>query len=705
MNTTFILLLIFLLTSCTGDHSRTPASNEGCQDDGKGCNFLIIGHRGAPYIEAENTLKSFQESMYRGGNALEIDVNITRDGHVIVMHDRHPNELIALARQAGLEGLKYIPSVPNIGNSKRTYVEELSLDEIREDYGYAISKGILGDIFFSNEKIEDVVIPTLQEFGEWSKDYKELEAVFVDIKVGEEQEELALEIANQVSQFLLPQHYRIYLMSPHQSIYEVMDRYVKQNNPKGMRALLDLEKSGAMKHINQLFLNRISMGMTPFKSWKKYLKEIEELTTYRFQPGSPPLYPIIAWTIDDDFMLYKLVQEEVDGIITNRPRRLARLIKRHFKDYSMASKMIAACYHDYHDSGDGKWKFCASGKAIEPFAPIELDDLRRWACKEDNVSGIVTDLLGCGAIGDKVEVVFEDELEDNSLSNIWYRPDGKVVVAKAHQDFGDDQIPFILNYKQKRCMDGVLNYNCEYLVQVLYLDPKSNKYESIQVKKKIQDGSFTVFSSAPVGTKKLLVVMTEVDGSEKKSTGKMEISLHDGAKNTISTKDKTFKGEITLQTFDYQSMKLNHAARESFSIDFKQKSCNDGFLNYDCEYRIQVKAVDAYGNELALKNYYKDFDSSFTFFSTMPEKTKELKIRLDEIDGGEIHSSGKAYGEVRIPVKHGSFKKIRSIDSTFKGELVLKMFDYDETRDHSEGINGFTPHNVKNKKVDTDESE
>jgi len=71
------LFIFFLLVSCSAEIARAPANKDQCQDDGTGCDFLIIGHRGAPYIEAENTLKSFEESMLRGGNALEIDVNIT----------------------------------------------------------------------------------------------------------------------------------------------------------------------------------------------------------------------------------------------------------------------------------------------------------------------------------------------------------------------------------------------------------------------------------------------------------------------------------------------------------------------------------------------------------------------------------------------------------------------------------------------------
>ena len=48
---------------------------------------LISGHRGAKGLHPENTLGSFQRALDCGVDYLECDVRLTRDGHVLVMHD------------------------------------------------------------------------------------------------------------------------------------------------------------------------------------------------------------------------------------------------------------------------------------------------------------------------------------------------------------------------------------------------------------------------------------------------------------------------------------------------------------------------------------------------------------------------------------------------------------------------------------------
>ena len=48
---------------------------------------LIVGHRGARGIAPENTLASFQMAIDIGVDAIELDLHVTRDGDLVVMHD------------------------------------------------------------------------------------------------------------------------------------------------------------------------------------------------------------------------------------------------------------------------------------------------------------------------------------------------------------------------------------------------------------------------------------------------------------------------------------------------------------------------------------------------------------------------------------------------------------------------------------------
>ena len=61
--------------------------------------MLVVGHRGAPSRAPENTLASFQAALDIGVDAIELDVHLTRDGHLVVIHDQN------LARTTNGKGL------------------------------------------------------------------------------------------------------------------------------------------------------------------------------------------------------------------------------------------------------------------------------------------------------------------------------------------------------------------------------------------------------------------------------------------------------------------------------------------------------------------------------------------------------------------------------------------------------------------------
>ncbi|WP_030377866.1 MULTISPECIES: glycerophosphodiester phosphodiesterase [unclassified Streptomyces] len=50
-------------------------------------NFLTIGHRGVMGIEPENTLRSFVAAERAGLDLIELDLHLSKDGALVVMHD------------------------------------------------------------------------------------------------------------------------------------------------------------------------------------------------------------------------------------------------------------------------------------------------------------------------------------------------------------------------------------------------------------------------------------------------------------------------------------------------------------------------------------------------------------------------------------------------------------------------------------------
>tara|TARA_Y100001968_G_scaffold330662_1_gene383143 strand:- start:67 stop:813 length:747 start_codon:yes stop_codon:yes gene_type:complete len=48
---------------------------------------LFFGHRGAPYLEPENSIRSIYKSIEMGSHGVEMDIQITEDNHIILFHD------------------------------------------------------------------------------------------------------------------------------------------------------------------------------------------------------------------------------------------------------------------------------------------------------------------------------------------------------------------------------------------------------------------------------------------------------------------------------------------------------------------------------------------------------------------------------------------------------------------------------------------
>lgn len=77
--------------------------------------FLLTAHRGAVDVAPENTLLAFTEAERLGFGEIELDVQLTRDGQLVIGHDR-TFERVATGDPALLN----------------TPVEELTLDQLRE---------------------------------------------------------------------------------------------------------------------------------------------------------------------------------------------------------------------------------------------------------------------------------------------------------------------------------------------------------------------------------------------------------------------------------------------------------------------------------------------------------------------------------------------------------------------------------------------
>lgn len=120
---------------------------------------LLIGHRGVPSLEDENTLESAKKAVALGADIVENDIYITKDNHLVIMHD---------------------PTVDRTTNGKG-FIEQMTLAEVKK---------------LSTHRGHQV--PTLAEYFQTFKDNKRM-VHFVEIKSGNPN--LITELKKEIEQY------------------------------------------------------------------------------------------------------------------------------------------------------------------------------------------------------------------------------------------------------------------------------------------------------------------------------------------------------------------------------------------------------------------------------------------------------------------------------------------------------------------------
>ncbi|MEV6805122.1 glycerophosphodiester phosphodiesterase [Streptomyces sp. NPDC017248] len=93
-------------------------------------NFLTIGHRGVMGVEPENTLRSFVAAQQAGLDLIELDLHLSKDGALVVMHDA---EVDRTTDGSGLIAEKTLAELRTLdaGRGERIPVFEEVLEAVR----------------------------------------------------------------------------------------------------------------------------------------------------------------------------------------------------------------------------------------------------------------------------------------------------------------------------------------------------------------------------------------------------------------------------------------------------------------------------------------------------------------------------------------------------------------------------------------------
>ncbi|WP_342387866.1 glycerophosphodiester phosphodiesterase [Salinicoccus bachuensis] len=81
-----IVLLIGALVVSNGQHTVSAAGKSGMADHASK-HTLNIAHRGASGYAPENTMAAFDKALEMKADYIEIDIQLSRDGEVVLMHD------------------------------------------------------------------------------------------------------------------------------------------------------------------------------------------------------------------------------------------------------------------------------------------------------------------------------------------------------------------------------------------------------------------------------------------------------------------------------------------------------------------------------------------------------------------------------------------------------------------------------------------
>ena len=287
----------------------------------------VIAHRGAARVAAENTVEAFGKAMELGADGVEADVCVTKDGRFVIWHDAGQEGEVALARQSGREHLAYTPDVPRIGSTWRRPVRELPLLDFRRHYGYTPRRGGVRDVLTDGRPPEVPPI-TLEDLFAWVDRERRARHVCLDVKLLPDQIRSALDLVEAVRSRVLREGARrdvvFHYLCPQREVLEAIARVCRERPlPEGMDVCADFEYPGALAVARELGFRRVSMGMGR-RIWKEFRSEVGEVVLAR-EKGD--IDSVIVWTINEADRFRELADLGVDGILTDDPATLRKIVR------------------------------------------------------------------------------------------------------------------------------------------------------------------------------------------------------------------------------------------------------------------------------------------------------------------------------------------------------------------------------------------
>ncbi|MFG2761268.1 glycerophosphodiester phosphodiesterase [Streptomyces wuyuanensis] len=128
--------------------------------------FLTIGHRGVMGVEPENTLRSFVRAERAGMDAIELDLHLSKDGALVVMHDADVDRTTDGTGPIAEKTLAELREL-DAGQGERIPVFEEVLDAVsaplQVEIKDAAAARVLADVIVKRDLVERIEVTSFQD--------------------------------------------------------------------------------------------------------------------------------------------------------------------------------------------------------------------------------------------------------------------------------------------------------------------------------------------------------------------------------------------------------------------------------------------------------------------------------------------------------------------------------------------------------------
>lgn len=243
----------------------------------------IMAHRGASFVAPENTMAAFQQAIEAGADWIEIDVQETLDGEVVVLHDSDFMKLSA-------NPLK---------------IWDANLNDLKD-----IDVGSWFDPAFSDERV-----PTLQEVLQLCKGKID---VNIELKYYGHDQQLEQRVVDIVEGEGMSEQVMVMSLKP-QGVAKT-----KALRPEWKCGLLLSVYVGDMQKMDADFL-----AVNANFASRSFVKRAHKVGK-----------KVFVWTVNDAAMMSQAMNRNVDGILTDRPD-LARQVLAQRANMSNAERLLS----------------------------------------------------------------------------------------------------------------------------------------------------------------------------------------------------------------------------------------------------------------------------------------------------------------------------------------------------------------------------